>query len=177
MLGLGAASTALDALSLLKDIASPSKSKTGISTNRSADFRLDSATSVKTGLSNATAADTGGTGKLSTSTLLSAQAQAEAAQRPDFHGAVKSLFTKLDGDADGKVTQSEFETALGQDGNNVAAAASVFGKVDANGDGSITADELSDALKSIGRRRSAGPAIRFARRAVSIRCRPCQAIL
>ena len=55
------------------------------------------------------------------------------------------LFAKLDADGDGKISKSEFETALGNAGVDQSSADALFGKLDANGDGSIDPSELTKA--------------------------------
>ncbi len=60
---------------------------------------------------------------------------------------LQNLFSLIDGNGDGKVTKSEFESALGAGGTNLAKADEVFGRLDTNGDSSVTLDELSSALK------------------------------
>lgn len=99
---------------------------------------------------------TGGSGfaQISPSTmsaLLAAQSQSSTASTPPAptsrSAALQDLFSKLDGDGDGQISQSEFESALGAGGSNVANADSVFSKLDTNGDGSVSLDELSSALK------------------------------
>jgi len=55
------------------------------------------------------------------------------------------LFAKLDTDGNGQISQSEFETALGNDGVDKSSADALFSKLDANGDGSIGQSELTQA--------------------------------
>jgi len=61
--------------------------------------------------------------------------------------ALQNLFSQIDGNGDGEITESEFENALGAGGTNTAAADDVFSKLDSNGDGTVSLDELSSALK------------------------------
>jgi len=58
----------------------------------------------------------------------------------------KALIAKFDVDGDGKVSQSEFEEAIGSgaDESNVAA---LFNKLDDDDDGSVSQDELKKALQ------------------------------
>jgi hypothetical protein len=58
----------------------------------------------------------------------------------------QQMFSLLDGNSDGAVSQSEFETAFGQNGNTTQAN-SLFAQIDSNGDGSISQDELTNALE------------------------------
>ena len=79
--------------------------------------------------------------------LISMQGQSAtgiSAQSPS------QLFAKLDTDGDGQISQSEFETALGNDGVDKASADALFSKLDANGDGSISQSELTQAQHSGG---------------------------
>ncbi|HEX5210234.1 MAG TPA: EF-hand domain-containing protein [Pseudolabrys sp.] len=72
--------------------------------------------------------------------LLALQSQsAGGAQAP------LSLFAKLDTDGNGQISQSEFETTLGNAGVDKSSADALFATLDANGDGSIDQSELSKA--------------------------------
>lgn len=62
---------------------------------------------------------------------------------------LEELFALLDSNSDGQISKSEFETALGQNGN-MALADDVFSKMDKNGDGSVGLDEMQAALKGRG---------------------------
>lgn len=53
------------------------------------------------------------------------------------------LFSKLDGDSDGSISQSEFETAAADAGASKDTADAVFAKIDGDGDGSISQSELA----------------------------------
>jgi hypothetical protein len=57
------------------------------------------------------------------------------------------LFSLLDGNGDGGISQSEFATAIGQNGNTAAADA-IFAQLDANHDGSVSQAELTNALSA-----------------------------
>lgn len=85
------------------------------------------------------------------SALLAAQSQSStgstspaSTSRSD---SLKSLFSQIDGNGDGKITKSEFNDALGAGGTNLDNADSVFGKLDKDGDGSVSLGELASALK------------------------------
>jgi Ca2+-binding EF-hand superfamily protein len=69
------------------------------------------------------------------------------AGRPD---ALKSLFSKIDADHDGQISKSEFETALGAGGTNIAQADDVFSKLDQDGSETVSLEEMSSALKGRG---------------------------
>lgn len=85
------------------------------------------------------------------SALLAAQSQSSTGSTSQVSSsrsdALKSLFSQIDGNGDGKITKSEFEDALGAGGTNVAKADDVFGKLDKDGDGSVSLGELASALK------------------------------
>src|SRR5256885_2294003 len=68
------------------------------------------------------------------STLIAAQAQQSTDTTLSPRQA--ALFAKLDADASGSISKSEFETALGAD--NKALADKIFGKIDSNNDGVIS---------------------------------------
>jgi Ca2+-binding EF-hand superfamily protein len=87
------------------------------------------------------------------SALLSAQGQSttgssSATSRSD---AMKDLFSQIDANGDGKITQSEFEDALGAGRTNLKQADDVFSKLDKNGDGNVSLDEMSSALRGGGK--------------------------
>ena len=86
------------------------------------------------------------------SALLAAQGQSSDASAPTLSAssALQDLFSQIDGDGDGQIGKSEFESALGAGGTNLAQADDVFGKLDTNGDGSVSLDEMSSALKGAG---------------------------
>ena len=60
------------------------------------------------------------------------------------------LFSELDTNGDGQISQSEFETALGNDGIDKSSADALFAKLDTNGDGSISQSELASAQRAAG---------------------------
>ena len=72
--------------------------------------------------------------------LISLQGQgADGSQGPS------SLFSQLDTDGNGQISQSEFETVLGNDGIDKSSADALFAKLDSNGDGTISQSELNQA--------------------------------
>jgi hypothetical protein len=76
--------------------------------------------------------------------LFAAQSQTPApAGSP---GLMSQLFSLLDTNNDGAISKSEFEAALGQNGQTTQAD-SVFAKLDANADGSVSPGELANALQ------------------------------
>jgi hypothetical protein len=79
--------------------------------------------------------------------LLTAQGQSTSVTRRK--SPLEELFTAMDADSDGKVSKSEFEDALGQNGN-LQLADDVFVKMDKDGDGSLTLGEMTSALKGRG---------------------------
>src|ERR1700676_1951309 len=155
LLALGAASSALDALQSLTSPKSSTPPATGFDTSTTNPFDAASTTPTP-GSSTPT---TGGSGftqlsPATMSTLLAAQGQSStgsttsASQSPS--SALQDLFSQLDSNGDGQISKSEFESALGAGGTNIAQADSVFSKLDTNGDGTVSLDELSSALKGAG---------------------------
>ena len=149
-LALGAASSAIDALKALTSPKSSAKS-TGVSQNAKSPFDLLSQGSQA---SAGAGASSGGGSQISPQTmsaLLDAQSQSAGSATTaskSRSSALKDLFAQIDGNADGKITKSEFEEALGAGGTNVDKADSVFDKLDKDGDGSVSLNELASALKS-----------------------------
>ncbi|WP_315706013.1 MULTISPECIES: EF-hand domain-containing protein [unclassified Bradyrhizobium] len=95
----------------------------------------------------------GGSAQISSETmsaLIAAQSQSgtsASSGSTSFKDPLQDLFSQLDGNGNGQISKSEFESALGAGGTNVANADSVFGKLDSNGDGNVSFDELKSALK------------------------------
>jgi Ca2+-binding EF-hand superfamily protein len=152
LLALGAVSSALDALQSLTTPKSKSPPTTGFSQNTANPFDLSGSTPASGSPTPASGAT--GLSPLSPSTmstLLAAQSQPStttpASAPTGRDAALKDLFSQLDANGDGQISKSEFESALGAGGTNLANADSVFGKMDKNGDGSISLDEMSSALK------------------------------
>jgi Ca2+-binding EF-hand superfamily protein len=67
--------------------------------------------------------------------------------------ALKDLFSQLDADHDGQISTSEFRSALGAGGTNLAQAEDVLAKLDKDGSGTVSLDEMSAALKGRGHHR------------------------
>ena len=76
------------------------------------------------------------------SALLSVQGQNINPATAD----AQSLIAKFDTDGDGKISQSEFETAIGSDADKSKVDA-LFSKLDGDGDGAVSQDELQTALQ------------------------------
>jgi Ca2+-binding EF-hand superfamily protein len=148
---LSAASSAFDALKVLTSSKSSSAPSTGVIQNTPSPFNLISSSSTASVSSGSGSG--GGGAQISPETmsaLLDAQSQASAGSASTTKNrseALKDLFAQIDGDGDGKITQSEFDKALGAGGTNLAQADSVFGKLDKDGDGSVSLKELASALK------------------------------
>jgi hypothetical protein len=148
LLGLGALSTAFDALQSLTAKKS-SSSQGSAAFGQTATTPFDTATSTAAG--SAGCPPGGGLSPATMRALLAAQGQSSGASAPMSRSdALKDLFAQLDGNGDGQVSKSEFENALGAGGSNIVQADDVFNKLDKNGDGSVDLDEMSSALKGAG---------------------------
>ena len=157
LLALGAASSAIDALQSLTSSKSTSPQTTGFTQSATTPFDTTSS-QAQTGSPPPV---TGGAGftqisPATMSALIAAQGQASGTSATststtsastDPSSALKDLFSQLDADGDGKISKTEFESALGAGGTNLAQADKVFNKLDANGDGSVSLDEMSKALQ------------------------------
>ena len=155
LLALGAVSSALDVLQSLTLSKSTSPS-TGFSHSATNPFDL-SASGPAPG-SSIPPPWSGGGSQISPATLsalLAAQSQSSAGSATTApigrSDALKHLFSQLDANGDGQIGKSEFETALGAGGSNIAQADDVFGKLDQDGSETVSLDEMSSALKGRGR--------------------------
>ena len=162
LLALGAASSVIDAFKSLTQTKAKSSSPQATGFTQSSTNPFDSSSSTSTSASPAPASGPSGFSQISPSTmsaLLAAQSQSSTATTTSStstspSSALQDLFSQIDGNGDGQISKSEFESALGAGGTNTAQADDVFGKMDKNGDGSVSLDEMSSALK--------GPAARAA---------------
>jgi hypothetical protein len=161
LLALGAAASAIDALQSLTSSKSTSPQTTGFTQSSTTPF--DTTSSQAQTVSPPPVTGGAGFTQLSPATmsaLIAAQGQASGTSATsssaaststnsastDPSSALKDLFSQIDGNGDGKISKSEFESALGAGGTNLAKADDVFNKLDANGDGSVSLDEMSKAL-------------------------------
>ncbi|MGY4307617.1 hypothetical protein ACVIJ6_004860 [Bradyrhizobium sp. USDA 4369] len=157
---LGAASSVLDGLQSLGS----TKSGSGKSGNGGGLFGLNAGGSGSSGLVTPwSSSSSSGSGQIAPETmnaLLAAQSQSGTSSSAGAADPLQDLFSLIDGDGDGKITKSEFESALGAGGTNLANADKVFGKLDSDGDGNVSFNELGSALKGghHGRRHQAGNA-------------------
>jgi EF-hand domain pair len=156
LLALGAVSSALDALQSLSSSKSSSAQSTGL--NQGSTNPFDFSTNASAAAGSIPASRSGGASQISPATmgaLLAAQSQSSmgsatsALSRSD---ALKHLFSQLDADSDGQVSKSEFESALGAGGTNLAQADDVFSKMDKDGSGAVSLDEMTSALTGKGHR-------------------------
>lgn len=158
LFALGAVSSALDILQSLGASKSGSTASAGQTQGAAAANPFDPASGTQgqasAGVSSGFSVGNGGPSisPQTMSALIEAQSQSGAANTAptDPFAALKDLFSQIDGNGDGSISKSEFESALGAGGTNIAAADDVFGKLDANGDGSVSLDELKSALQGAG---------------------------
>jgi hypothetical protein len=98
------------------------------------------------------AAGGGGTGTLSPfnhdtmTALMSAQEQPSSGN-PFVTARASSLFSQLDANGDGQVSQSEFENVFGSNADK-SKVDGLFNALDGNGDGSVSLDELTSAAQA-----------------------------
>jgi hypothetical protein len=157
LLALGAASSAVDALQSLISSKSTSTQTTGFTQNPPTPFdTANGSTQTESPLPVTGGAAFTQISPATMSALIAAQGQdssasttsASATSAPtDPASALKDLFSQIDANGDGQISQSEFENALGAGGTNIAQADDVFNKLDANGDGSVSLDEMQKALQ------------------------------
>lgn len=156
---LGAASSILDGLQSLGS----SKSTSGQSGSGLFDLLGGSNSNAATATSPATLSGASATSQIAPQTmsaLISAQSDASAAStasasatasaNASYTDPLQDLFSQIDGNGDGQISKSEFETALGAGGTNIAQADDVFSKMDKDGNGSVSMDEMKSALQGAG---------------------------
>jgi hypothetical protein len=78
--------------------------------------------------------------------LMSAQEQPSGGN-PFVTARAQSLFSQLDDNADGQVSQSEFENVFGSNAD-MSKVDGLFNALDGNGDGSVSLDELTSAAQA-----------------------------
>jgi len=78
--------------------------------------------------------------------LMSAQEQ-PSGDNPFVTARAQSLFSQVDANADGQVSQSEFENIFGSDADK-SKVDGLFNALDGNGDGSVSQDELTSAAQA-----------------------------
>jgi len=78
-------------------------------------------------------------------TMISLQSQQPWNQ--DLASRVQSIFTQLDTNHDGLISQSEFDSAFGPNAD-MSKVNTLFSALDANGDGSISQSELTSAAQA-----------------------------
>jgi EF-hand domain pair len=157
LLALGAVSSALDALQSLSSSKSSSAQSTGLNQGSTNPFDFSANASAAAG--SIPASRSGGASQISPATmgaLLAAQSQSSMGSATSAltsrSDALKHLFSQLDADGDGQVSKSEFQSALGAGGTNLAQADNVFSKMDKDGSGAVSLDEMTSALTGKGHR-------------------------
>jgi Ca2+-binding EF-hand superfamily protein len=153
MFALGAATSIFDSLQALTSSSSSSASSSQGGTTSA--FQLGSSTQASATPTTGLSGGNGGFSGISPQTmsaLLDAQSQSGTTTSTSTSpsDALQNLFNDIDSNGDGSITKSEFESALGAGGTNLANADKVFGELDSNGDGSVSMDELKSALQGAG---------------------------
>jgi hypothetical protein len=150
LFALGAAATLLDGLQSLASSSQPTASSAG-----QAGTPFDLSAGTQTPGSSGPTAPSGFGAQISPQTmsaLLDAQSAAGSPTTATLSpsAALQDLFSQIDGNGDGQINKSEFESTLGAGGTNIAQADDVFNKLDTNGDGSVSLNELKSALQGAG---------------------------
>jgi hypothetical protein len=156
LFALGAAGSVLDGLQSLISSKSSSSTTSANPSQRAANpFDPASGTQTAGVATTAFSGQTSAWSQISPETmsaLIDAQSQSGTTSTAPTNpqDALKDLFSQIDANGDGSINKSEFESALGAGGTNLAAADDVFSKLDSNGDGSVSLDELKNALQGAG---------------------------
>jgi len=159
---LHALSAATSALDLLKSLTATKSQSAGNKQQPKSPFDLSGSTEALEG--SPARSGPGGSSLISPATmsaLLAAQGQANSGSTSTSSSrwdALKDLFAQVDANNDGKLSKSEFESALGAGGTNLVKAGRVFDKLDKDGNGAVSLDEMMSALNGKERRpHAAGP--------------------
>ena len=156
MFALGAAGSVLDGLqSLISSKSSSSTTSANPGQGATDPFAIGAGTQSSGTATTGFSAGTSAWSQISPETmsaLIDAQSQSGTTSTAPTNpqDALKDLFSQIDANGDGSINKSEFESALGAGGTNLAAADDVFSKLDSNGDGSVSLDELKNALQGAG---------------------------
>jgi len=145
-----AASSALDLISALqqtlagKNTSAPTASAAG---SQSFDVGANGANGATTTGSSSTTPTT----PLAPTTMNALLTVQGDAQTPMVNGDAFSqqLFSMLDANGDGSISQSEFDSIFSKNGDTTKADA-IFAQLDANHDGNVSPDELTNALSGQG---------------------------
>jgi hypothetical protein len=145
-----AASSALDLISALQQTLTGkgASAPTAQSTNSTQSFDVSAGANASTAPSGTSTSATTQLSPATMNALLSAQSDA---QTPVVNGDAFSakLFSMLDTNGDGSISQSEFDSVFNQNGDTTKAD-SIFGQLDTNHDGNVSPDELTAALSGQG---------------------------
>lgn len=145
LLGIAAVSAALELVSSIQSQATGKASQASASAQQM--FPAPDFTSASSSSSNSASTSGSGNATISADTMRALLSmQGETASTTRRKSPLEELFTALDGDGDGKVSKSEFESALGQ-GDNLELADDVFTKMDKDGDGALSLGEMTSALR------------------------------
>src|SRR5262252_5218370 len=138
-----AASSALDLISALQQTLAGKNSSTPPAASQA--FDVGAAGSPANGGTSSAAAPLA---PATMNALLTVQGDA---QTPVVNGDAFSaqLFSMLDANGDGAISQSEFESVFNKNGDTTKADA-IFAQLDANRDGNVSPDELTAALSGQG---------------------------
>lgn len=147
-MSVGSSSSALSYIqSLLQSLANTAGNVAGV--GPIGDMLASAATDGAAGTNAQSSASTGSFGPAPPPFQNGTMAALIALQGQNTNGAggAQSLFSTLDSDGDGKISQTELETALGKANVSSSSADQLFARLDRNGDGSIDQGELTSALK------------------------------
>src|SRR5690348_6225701 len=138
-----AATSALDLISALEKTLAGKNSSTPPASSQGFDVDAGGAAAPAT-------ASTPAAARLAPATmnaLLSVQGSGQTLVDGDAFST--QLFGMIDGNGDGAISQSEFDSVFGRNGDTTKADA-LFARLDANHDGNVSPDELTNALSGQG---------------------------
>ena len=145
-MSVGSSSSALSYIqSLLQSLANTAGNVAGV--GPLGDMLASASTDGAAGTNAQSSASTGSFGPAPPPFQNGTMAALIALQGQNTNGAggAQSLFSSLDSDGDGKISQTELETALGKANVSSASADQLFARLDRNGDGSRRVDRLEGA--------------------------------
>jgi hypothetical protein len=143
-----AASNALDLISALQQTLAGKNASATTTPANGQNFDVSAGANASTASGGTSSTATSPLAPSTMNALLSAQGDAQTSVVNGDAFSAK-LFSMLDTNGDGSISQSEFDSVFNKNGDTTKAD-TIFAKIDANQDGNVSPDELTNALSGQG---------------------------